>query len=92
MDMNDQIRKRKAVEAQLEVVTKELEACVWSITPAQAQAQIDQLNQQLAAMTQERDEAVRIATGLINWAPITDADVKWAEIALARHKHQEGLP
>jgi len=53
---------------------------------------IEALRQQLAAMTAERDEAVSIATGLIAWAPITDADVKWAEAKLAAQKHQGGLP
>ena len=48
--------------------------------------------QEVDRLTQERDEAVRIATGLISWAPITDADVKWAEAKLAAQKHQEGLP
>ena len=52
----------------------------------------ERAEQQLATLTQERDEAVRIATGLIDWAPITDADVKWAEAKLAADKHQEGLP
>ena len=55
-------------------------------------AVVDAAIQQLAAMTAERDEAVRIATGLIAWAPITDADVKWAEAKLAAQKHQGGLP
>ena len=50
------------------------------------------LERQLATVTKERDEAVRIATGLIAWAPITDADVKWAEAKLAAQKHQGGLP
>ena len=51
---------------------------------------IEALRQQLAAMTAERDEAVSIATGLIAWAPITDADVKWAQDMLAAQKHQAG--
>ena len=53
---------------------------------------IEALRQQLAAMTQEWDEAVRIATEMIGLAPITDADIRWAEALLAEKKHQEGLP
>jgi len=52
----------------------------------------DALRQQLADMTQERDEAVRIAKELVGLAPITDADIRWAEALLAAQKHQEGLP
>ena len=50
------------------------------------------LERQLATVTKERDEAVRIAKGLMELAPITDADVKWAEAKLAAQKHQGGLP
>ena len=54
-------------------------------------AVVDAAIQQLANMTQERDEAVRIAREMIGLAPITDADVKWAQDMLAAKKHQEGL-
>jgi len=37
------------------------------------------LEQQLAAMTQERDEAVRIAKELMEPSPVTKADVKQAQ-------------
>jgi len=53
---------------------------------------IEALRQQLADMTQKRDEALQIAREMIVLAPITDADVKWAEALLAAQKHQEGLP
>lgn len=44
-----------ALRAEVERLTKELEAHAWDISPAMAQAQIYQLNQQLAA-TQARVE------------------------------------
>ena len=47
------------LEQQIEIVTKELEACVWSITPAMAQEQIDQLNRQLAAAQARIEELER---------------------------------
>lgn len=50
------------------------------------------LRQQLEAMTAERDDAVRIATELVGLAPITDADIRWAEALLAAKQHQPGVP
>jgi len=49
-------------------------------------------SQQLAELTKERDEAVAMAKELTTLAPITDADLLWAEAKLAAQKHQEGLP
>ena len=43
-------------------------------------------------LTQERDEAVRIAKILTEPSPVTEDDVKWAQDMLAAQKHQEGLP
>jgi uncharacterized circularly permuted ATP-grasp superfamily protein len=42
-----------ALRQQLVEVRTELASYAWTVTPAMVQAQIDQLNQQLAEMTQE---------------------------------------
>jgi len=52
----------------------------------------DKTYQQIAVVTQERDEAVRIVKMLTEPSPVTEDDVKWAQEMLAAQKHQEGLP
>ena len=99
--MNDMREQRTALERQLTKVTSDGQYhmdCINLLAThigrlgETSDTVVDAAIQQLAAMTAERDEAVRIATGLIAWAPITDADVKWAEAKLAAQKHQGGLP
>ena len=46
----------EALRQQLVEVRTELASYAWTVTPAMVQAQIDQLNQQLATVTQERDQ------------------------------------
>ena len=44
--------------------------------------QVEDLQQQLAAVTAERDAAVAIARGLTEPAPITPDDIEWAKAKL----------
>ena len=53
---------------------------------------IEALRQQLAAMTAERDEAVKVVTMLMETGQIMEDDIKWAEAFLLAKQHQGGLP
>ena len=47
--------------------------------------------QQLATMTEEREEARDMAACLLFFGPTFPADVAWAEMQIAKMKHQAGL-
>ena len=55
--------KDKTIDAQRARIAEledQLEGYVWTYSPAMAQAKIDQLNEQLTAMTAERDRLLKI--------------------------------
>ena len=99
--MNDMREQRTTLERQLTKVTSEKQShmdCINLLAThigrlgETSHAVVDAAIQQLRAMTEERDEAVRIAKMLMEPSPVTEADVKWAQDMLAAKKHQEGLP
>ena len=50
------------------------------------------LREQLATVTAEREEARDMAACLMYFGPTFPADVAWAEMQIAKMKHEEGLP
>ena len=53
---------------------------------------IQHVKQQLAAVTKEREEARDMAACLLFFGPTFPADVAWAEMQIAKMKHEKGLP
>jgi len=50
------------------------------------------LERQLATVTKEREEARDMAACLLLFGPTFPADVAWAEMQIAKMKHEKGLP
>jgi len=50
------------------------------------------LERQLATVTKEREEARDMAACLLFFGPTFPADVAWAEMQIAKMKHEKGLP
>jgi len=99
--MNDMREQRTVLERQLAKVTSDTQYhmdCINLLAThigrlgETSDTVVNAAIQQLAAMTEERDEAVRIAKMLMEPSPVTEADVKWAQDMLAAQKHQAGLP
>ena len=82
---------------EVEQVTQERDAAEMRELELQRNAillinKIEALRQQLAAMTQEWDEAVKVVTMLMETGQIMEDDIKWAEAFLLAKQHQGGLP
>jgi len=83
-------REVERLTAQLAEVQKRYEdQCAGTKTRLE---RIQKLERQLAAMTEEREEARDMAACLLFFGPTFPADVAWAEMQIAKMKHEKGLP
>jgi len=87
---NDAVRVGLEYQRQLTIATGDLKAM--TVEANMLLTENRKLEQQLAAMTKEREEARDMAACLLFFGPTFPADVAWAEMQIAKMKHQEGLP
>ena len=88
--MNDMREQRTALERQLFKVTR-LATHIGRLGET-SHTVVHAAIQQLADMTKEREEARDMAACLLFFGPTFPADVAWAEMQIAKMKHEKGLP